>query len=327
MSMKDDMALLEQQEKDALELARKEDGLVITPAPDTKPDPIVPAPNAELDALKQQLAAEQSRVAELTAKLNSEDGRRGGELRTLREQVEQLRVQIKAMTDEKQALLDAASKPPEIPPVDEEEEKEFAVNFPTMAAQRKAEAAQRKAEAEQARKDAAEARRLAEEARASAMLTVTQRFVETVKAKVPTFSDESPDPSFVDWANATKIKGTPYTYAQSYDLARKQLDAGTIIEVLETYEATKQSSTPPPPEPLKPPKPSKEDQAIPPSSGSGAVPPAADASSARAKRASRIAELEYKLGMTGMRRTATIAEGSEYEALVKQQASEDEKAA
>ncbi|MEI6165936.1 MAG: hypothetical protein WCS52_01960 [bacterium] len=310
-----DMDILNKEAEEATALARKEEN-PDAPAPVIPPVPD-PVPNAELTELKNQLDAEKARVAELTAKLNEADGRRGGELRMLRESVESMRVQMQTLSEENRKLSEAAKNPPPpaAPSVDDEEDKAFAEHFPTRAAREKAEAKRREAELEKIRQEALEAKKKAELLERQSMQTATQRFAEEVKAKVPTFLEVIRDPAFNAWANATRIKGTPMTFGDSYDQAAANLDVNQAIEVLEAYASSKQPITPPAApvvDTTKPPKPSKEAQSVPASAAGGGAETVPDPSKDKSKRAARIKELEYKVFES---RTATVAERAEIEKL------------
>ena len=327
MSSKADMDILEKEANDALELARKAEAgeTQPNPAPVTTndPPPATPTPNAELDALKVQLAAEQARVAELTAKLNAEDGRRGGELRILRESVEAMRVQMQTLADENKRLAQAAVAPV-VPPPDpaiEEDDKAFAEQFPTRATREKAEAKKRDEELEKIRQEALEAKKKAESLERQSMTAATQKFAAEVTAVIPTFLTVLNDPAFNQWAEQTVNEDAGMTYAKMYDEAAANLNARRAIRVLKAYEATKAPAPVVPPAPAKPPKPSIEGQATPAAAGGGSTAPVPGSDKDPAKRAKRIAELEYKI-LTGPRRDATVAERAEYEKLVMEEAAE-----
>ena len=310
MASKRDMEQLAKEEADAEQAARLEaEGKTLemsaTPNADTAPVSTTatpaPAPNAELDAIRAQLEAANARNAELTSRLNAEDGRRGGELRTLREMVEQMKAQNQALIDEVKALKTKPADSPAVPVVDDEEEKAYAEHFPNKAKREKAVEAARAAELERIRQEALEAKKKAE---ALERLTISEKqaaFNATVSSALRGVEGFSND-DFNAWADKTvagvDLSGVPYTYGQIYDASASAMNAARAITVIEAYKASKATvpATTAAEDTTKPPKPSKESQATP-SKSAGAVntPPVSDTSKDAAKMAARIKELEYKV--------------------------------
>lgn len=329
----------------------KEEGLQMQPSPENAapetpvaepekaeatPDPVqqvaTPAPNAESEALKAQLEAANQKVAELTQRINSDDGRRGGELRNLRESVETMRAQMLTLVDENRKLAELAKKPaaqaPEVPAVDEDEEKAFAEHFPGHAKKLKALEATRQKEIDDIRKATEESNKKTALLERQAQQTATQRFTTEVQSKVPGFLEVIRDPAFNAWAETTRIKGTPLTYGRSYDLATESFDSSQAVEVLDAWNEHKKASAPvaTPVAEVKatPPKPSKEAQATPPAAAGGAIPVAKGSGDKGVNRAARIKELEMKVFET---RKATDTERAELEKLWRDEATEKDKAA
>ena len=334
MATQADMDILDRELKEAQERARLESGeqsQEMKPAPDKKPDAEKPPeqiPNAELDALKQQLAAEQARVAELTAKLNADDGRRGGEIRTLREQLEQLRVKMLAMADENKKLLEAAAepKPPEVPDANADEDAVFEAQFPTRAAREKAEAKRRETALAEAQRIAAEAKQKADALEAMTKQSLIQKFATEVAAEVPDFSTRLNDPAFNKWAEETMNEDAGMTWAAIYDAAAASLNSKRAIRVLKAHAQANKPTAPVVDATADkgPKKPTPEGQALPaPAAGGGdAAKPKPDASKDAAARAKRIKELEYKVLEA---RTATMPERAELEKLYRYEGEEQEK--
>lgn len=316
-----DIDTLAREEAEASKLAQAEEALLLNPTPAPEPAP-VPAPNAELEDLKAKLEAANAQVATLTSKLNSEDGRRGGELRTLRESVEQMRLQMQAMADENKRLAEQAKQPPAQPEpeVDDSEEKAFAETFPNRAKREKAEAAARKAELDRIKAEAETARKKAEAIEQRTMSERVASFNESVNSVVKGIQGFD-SVAFNTWADSTvagsNADGTSYTYGNAYDVASQTLNAGRAIAIVEAYKAAKMPSVPAI-EPAKtPPKPTKESQAEPSGAGGSAdATPIPDASKEKAKKVARLKELDYKLGLTGAPRTATVEESKEWDRLM-----------
>lgn len=317
-----DIDTLAKEEAEAMKLAQEAESLTLDPT-ETPPDNTpAPQPNAELEELKAKLEAANAQVATLTSKLNSEDGRRGGELRTLRESVEQMRAQMQTMADENKRLAEQAKQPPVEPEpiVDDDEEKSFAETFPNRAKREKAEAAARKAELERIKAEAETARKKAEAIEQRTMFERVASFNESVNAVVKGIQGFD-STAFNAWADSTvagsNADGTSYTYGEAYDVATRTLNAGRAIAVVEAYKATKTPSATAQ-EPTKtPPKPTIASQAEPSGAGGSTdVTPPPDASKERAKKAARIKELDYKLGLTGAPKTATVEESKEWDRLM-----------
>ena len=293
-------------EAKALEEAAKAEGAkaekpVATPEPVVTPEPVKVVEPAELETLKQQLQASNDRISELTRRLNSEDGKRGGELNALRHQVEQLTVENKE--------LKAKAEAPKAAEVVTEEADYLRKEFPEIADGVDARTKRVSEEAAKARKAADEANMTLAEIRQARQAEAEGKFFTEVAAAVPDWETINSSPEFLAFC-AERIKGTSLTRLEVLRQNRESLSATPIIEVFQDHAASKvdKTGTDEPPK-LKKEKPSLESQQTLPGAGAGA---GAGSTKPVATRA-RLRELEAKLFVKG---GATREDREEYDRLV-----------
>jgi hypothetical protein len=294
---------------EAAELAAQEAGQVVLENQVLPEIPITPEAPAVKEAsgdeaLKQQLQAANDRIAELTKRVNGEDGRRGGELNALRHQVEQLGNQLKELMAENQTLKASGVKTPEAPAATDEPdylEKEF----PEIAAGVNARNSKAMSLAEKAAKAAEEANKSLAEIHNARKQDAEGRFFTELTTAVPDWAELNTSPEFLAFC-AERIKGTNLTRLQVLQANRDSLSAVPVIEVFQDYAASKAGSGEAPK--AKKEKPSLESQQTLPSAGAGS----SGAPKSTATRA-RLKELENKVFVVG---SATRDERLEYERLI-----------
>lgn len=267
--------------------------------------PVVSAEQGGDEALRQQLQAANDRIAELTKRVNGEDGRRGGELNALRHQVEQLGNQLREVLADNQALKAATVKTPTTPVVPDEPDY-LAKEFPEIAAGVDARNNKALSLAEKAAKSAEEANKTLAEINSSRRQDAESRFFTELAGAVPNWDQVNQDPEFLAFC-AERIKGTNLTRLQVLQENRGSLSALPVIEVFQDYAASKGAAVEQPKDKRE--KPSLESQQTlkGAGAGSGTVTPKSTATRAR------LAELEKKLFIVG---SASREERQEYDRLV-----------
>jgi hypothetical protein len=292
---------------DAAELAdveaAKEAPVTILPViPDEPVKPVVQDAGGDSEGLRQQLQAANDRIAELTKRVNGEDGRRGGELNALRHQVEQLGNQMRELAEENKALKASTPKPVTVP----DEPDYLAKEFPEIAAGVDARNSKALSLAEKAAKSAEEANQSLAQIHAARRQDAEGRFFTELSGAVPNWDQVNQDPDFLAFC-AERIKGTNLTRLQVLQENRGSLNAVPVIEVFQDYAASKVGAV----DTSKPKreKPSLESQQTLPGAGagSGGTTPKSTATRARLK------ELETKLYVVG---SASKEERLEYDRLV-----------
>ena len=217
-----------------------------------------PAANADVEALKTQLAESEARVADLTKRMRDEGGKRGGELNTLRGQVQELSDQVRTLVQENRALRTpkpSEPQPPAMPdspdPLDKyEPEVREGVDRRVKPV---SEAAQKATDA------ASKAEKIAEEAKQEAFRLRQERMFDRIRAAVPNFTELYDKEEFQAWCKQ-RHAGTPYTRDEILDMCAKRCDADPVIEMCKSWEAEQKPAVAPPVEPKGPTKPSKEAQ-------------------------------------------------------------------
>lgn len=235
--------------------------------PETK---ATPEPNAEVEDLKRKLQEKDERITELTRRVNAEDGRRGGELNALRQQVASLTEQINRMNEVKASVPAAPVKD------------EFQETYPEVAEHVRKDTGKLKAELDDAKRTAEEARKLAIEDRQA-------RFLERIAQDVPNFAEINDDPKFAEFCD-TMIPESPDTRRAVIARCQQSLDPRPVVAIFKAYLATqKKPDAPAPVEKKQKPEP-KDQVAIAAAAGSEQVAPKKPASPQR-----RIKELEDKM--------------------------------
>ena len=290
-------------EQAAMDKARAEEAANGThpPAPEPAAQPAAepPAPepvpvkaeeaSSELNGLKAQVAERDAKIAELTKRVNDNDGERGGQIRELRQQVNDLGDRVKDLFEENRALKVATvakpAEPATPPPPDD-----FAEEYPDLSKgiDRRTkpimdEAAKALAEAKKAREDM---QKLREEQR----VRDYNAFLGEVKKDVPNLDEINTSTEFQKWL-AEQMPGMPRGYIRDKALKESAaaMDTVAVIELLQQFEQTEKKETPEP-EPQKGPKPpSKEAQrTVPEAKGAAAKPD-------NGPKAARLKQLENKL--------------------------------
>ena len=276
---------------------------------ETSAEPVVEKPAeqpvgdvAEVADLKAKLQAANDRVAELTKRVNDEDGRRGGELNALRHQVEQLGTQLREIVAENKALKDKAAPPPA-----QEEPDYLRKEFPEIADGVEARTSRVLSEAEKAKKAAEDANKTLEELKAERVRDAETRFFEQLSATVKDWETINTSPEFLAYLGE-RIKGTNRTRLDELRANRAALNVAPVIELFQDYAASKSGSAELPKQ--KKDKPSLESQQTPASAGAGASGKSDD--KPKATKA-RLKELDDRIFVKGV---ASKDEREEYERLV-----------
>lgn len=270
-----------------------------TPEPVSAPESIpTPAPTeetpasqpSELDVLKQEMAAKQAKIDELTKRMRDDAGRYGGEL-------SELRRMIAEMKEMRAATPTAPSTPAEPEPLADYDENVREGVKKIAKAETKAvmeELAKTKAEIAAAREEAVKAN--------------FDRYIDRVVTAVPSAKDLNEDPAFNAWLDSTKAGTGRRTLREELNECNAERDHDTAIAILRRYESEHPKAAAKPVEtPRGPVKPSKEAQvAVPNAAGDTAQKKTAGPSRAR------MTLLEGKINNN----TATKAEGEEYDRLV-----------
>jgi hypothetical protein len=255
-------------------------------------------------ALKAVIAEKEARIAELTKRVRDEDGRRGGELSSLRAQISDLMGKVEELK---------AHKPsePVVPPEPDELETQYpelARNLdkrlkPTMDAVKQAEAAAKEAKEELARLKQINAER------------EQSGFLSTVDAAVPNRGDYEADPEFQQWCHEESLPGykTRQTIFDECIINRNAKTAINLFQQWESFKKSKADSQSQPPPVSGPKKPSQEAQVALPSST------AKPAEKKQVVDKARIATLK-KMIFSGR---ATKEEGLEYNRLLDLEALEE----
>jgi len=229
-----------------------------TPAPEPQEPEQTPAPQPqELDVLKQEMAAKQAKIDELTKRMRDDAGRYGGELSELKRMIAELK--------EMRAATPAASSAP----VEPEPEPLADYDENVREGVRKIAKAEIKAVTEELAKTKAE---IAAE-RERSVQSDFARYVERVKAEAPAASELNNDPTFNEWLDSTKAGTGRRTLRQELDECNTVRDHETAIAIVRRYESEHPKAAATPVEtPRGPVKPSKEAQVAVPSAA-GATPP------------------------------------------------------
>lgn len=266
----------------------------------------VPAetPSAEIEALKSVMAEKDARIAELTKRVRDDDGKRGGELTVMRDQIARLGDQLRDLMAENRELRHAQPAEPATPPEPDTLETEF----PEVA---KGVDKRTKPALDEARKAAQETKANREEIerlKQSQYQRDYGEFIGKVRTAVPQLDQYNADPDFIEWCKG-RNPGSPYPRQATFDECRRVMDAGPVIELFQQWEKMQNDTANPPSS--KPGKPSKEAQIEVPRSAAAATkgkPPVKD---------NRIKEIEDKIFKFG---TATKDDRLEYERLLDEQA-------
>ena len=274
-----------------------------------EPAPVVPD-SSEMDTLKAQLAEKEARLTELTKRIRDEDGKRGGELSTLRNQMENLGNQLRDLISENKELRQNPPKPaePQEPDPLETEYPEVAKGMdrrtrPVLEAAQRAER-----EAKEAKE---ELRKMQENQRRREY----DSFLSSIKTAVPKLDEHNGNPEFLQWCLG-KNPASPYTRQQVLDACSASMDSVPVVELFQQWEREKNPVTPKSTEtPKGPAKPTKEAQLeVPKSSAPASTKPKIDL----AKEIKRIEDKVFK-GIGGI---ATQADRLEYERLLDMQEKE-----
>lgn len=271
------------------------------PVKEQSPAPEQPAAD-EVEPMKAVLAEKDARIAELTKRVRDEDGRRGGELNALRDQVGKLGDQLRDLMAENRSLRQAPPAAPVAPEPDPLE-----TEYPEVA-----KGMDRRAKP--AMDAATRAEQLAKEANESTQkLMANQRqrdydaFLGKIKSSVTKMDDYNHDPEFLAWCKQ-RSSGTPFSRQYVLDECSISMNPEPVIEIFQQWEKEKTAVSAPEPEiPKGPAKPSKEAQSE--------VPRAA-APAAKVKvvnSAKRLREIEDKVFRFG---TSTAEDRIEYNRLL-----------
>lgn len=274
------------------------------PAPPAATPEPPPAPSADVESLRQQLAQRDQEVEALRKRLRDDNGRHGGEMASLRTQVERLTDQLR------QVMADRAAKPPETPKPPEPDELER--EYPDIAKGVDARTGRALSIAEQAAKQAAEATRVTLEAR-------QERFIGAVTAAVPKWREHNDDQAFAEWCDGRE-PGSVETRQQVFDRCARDMNPQPIIELYQKWESSKAvqspESAPTLPTPKGPQKPPLAAQMEVPQAAGGPQKPEQQAQNTMTR--ARIKELEDKVLRFG---TGTAKDREELEALYDAEAS------
>jgi DNA repair exonuclease SbcCD ATPase subunit len=256
----------------------------------------------EMDSVKKELAEKQARIDELTKRVRDEDGKRGGELSSLRDQVDNLGNQLKDLMAENRTLR---QKPEVVVPDVPAEPDPLEAEYPDVA----------KAIGKRT-KPIQEAAARAEEAAKLSQAQVAElreaRFFDTVIAAVPELEKYNADSEFLAWCGEVPVADDE-TRQQKLNRYRASGNSRKAIELLGQWNETKTKRSSVVVEPVVEPvvkkeKPSKEAQVNVPSSSASPASPQRDSGKAK----NRIAQLETKIFKLG---TATKEDREELESL------------
>ncbi len=263
------------------------------PTPGEKKEEPPEAPT-ELDALKAELAEKDERIKALTRRLNAEDGRRGGELTTLRQRVEALTVQVQGLVSENAKLKEAKPAEPAQPA------RKFGDEFGDLGA-----AVDKVGDGLSAAQSAAErAKAEAEDAKRIAVDQTRRNFLRELTAKVPNWSALNENDDFLEFlAEQQPGDRTGVTRLDRLRECEDAFDVDGVAYQFETYtqhKAGKATVTP---------KPSVAGQ-VGPKKGAGS--PAAEASGKPKYSRARMKQLHQRIFIL---KAATKDEADEYERL------------
>lgn len=286
-----------------------------TPEPlnEEPPAPPQPEPVEELETLKATLSEreariteQESRINELTKRVRDEDGKRGGELTALRDQVGRLGNQLQELMAENRELRQKPAVPPTPPEPDS-----LATDYPDVA-----KAVDRRTDP--IREEAKKAKVTAEESKQEILRLREERYFDTIKQAVPTLDQYigSKDPDFAKWCD-TIPPGDDETRQTKLIRFQQTYNAAKTIELLKQWEALKTTAASKPDASTGVIKPTREGQVAIPAAGSTPPPPA---TKRRGVDLNRIQALKDKIMRFG---TATKDDRLEYERLIDQQALEE----
>lgn len=270
---------------------------IVVPAPEPEAKAEVPEPAAKVEAVPEvntltaQIAEKEARIAELTKRVRDEDGRRGGELTGLRQQIERLGDQLTDLMAENRELRQRTLAAPVAPPAPPEPD-EFETQYPDLAQgvdRRMKPIQDATSRAEAAAKEAkSELQKLRDEQRNRDFAA----YRSEIKKAVPNLDEIDTDPKFNEWLDGTDDDST-LTRRQILNANTATYNHGKSAKLIQRFEQTKTNGVVAP-EPQKgPTKPTKEAQiALPKSAGDSPK-------GAAGPKASRLAELEDKLYRRG----------------------------
>jgi hypothetical protein len=268
-----------------------------TPAP-------AETPSVEIEALKSVMAEKDARIAELTKRIRDDDGKRGGELTVMRDQIAKLGDQLRDLMAENRELRHAKPAEPATPPEPDTLETEF----PEVAKGVDRRTKPALDEARKASQDAKEAKEKLQRIEESQYQRDYGEFIGKVRTAVPKLDQYNADPDFIEWCKG-RNPGSPYPRQATFDECRRVMDAGPVIELFQQWENMRNDTANP--QSHGPSKPSKEAQVEVPRSSAAAT------KGKPQVKGNRIKEIEDKIFKFG---TATKEDRLEYERLLDEQA-------
>lgn len=256
--------------------------------------------SAEFEALKAEMAEKDARINELTKRIRDEDGRNGGRLAQLQDQVSKISEQLAQVMAENRELKNKPSAPPpaqEPDPLDTE--------FPEVAKgidRRTRPVMDAAARAEQL---AREAKEDLQKLRAAQEQRDYLGFLDDVRRAVPKMEQYNSDPSFIEWCRGQDAT-SPYSRQEILNICASSRNAKPVIGIFQQWEKEKNNATAASPDAVKAAqKPTVQAQTeVPKSAAPVATKPAKTFDAAR-----RLKEIEDKVFKFG---NATAADREEY---------------